>query len=74
MRATSLLSGLAVSLSAVAPGAQAAINVTENNNVDLAAGTGDLGWGATGLSYGYSAGCGLNFSSGESSRVESSRS
>lgn len=64
MRATvfsSFLTGL-MSLSL----ARAAINVTESNSVDLDAGTGVLGWGASGISFGYSAGVGLNFSDGES--------
>lgn len=42
-----------------------AINITENDTADLVAGTGNLGWGASGLAFGYSAGVGLNFSSGE---------
>lgn len=43
----------------------AAVNVTKTETVDLVAGEGDLGWGASGLAYGYSAGCGLNFASGK---------
>lgn len=41
-----------------------AINITTTNDVDLEAGTGDLGWGASGLPFGYSAGSGLDFDEG----------
>lgn len=57
MRSTSTLLAL-VAVPALA------VNVTETNTVDLDAGAGELGWGASDLAYGYSAGCGLNFSSG----------
>lgn len=42
----------------------AAVNVTKTERVDLGASTGELGWGASGLAFGYSAGCGLNFTTG----------
>lgn len=41
--------------------AQGSINITETNEVNLANGTGNLGWGATNLPFGYSAGVGFNF-------------
>lgn len=56
MRASSLILALAP-VSALAQG----INITETNEVDLANGKGNLGWGATDLPFGYSAGSGLNF-------------
>lgn len=56
MRTSSLVIGLAP-LSALAQG----INITETNEVNLANGTGNLGWGATNLPFGYSAGVGFNF-------------
>lgn len=59
MRSTSTLALLAAPAVALA-----AINVTETNTVDLDAGAGELGWGASDLAYGYSAGCGLNFTAG----------
>ena len=39
------------------------VNITKTEDVDLAAKTGELGWGADNLAFGYSAGAGLNFSS-----------
>lgn len=42
------------------------VNITKTEDVDLAAKTGELGWGADNLAFGYSAGAGLNFSSGMS--------
>lgn len=60
MRATTLPHALL----ALASLASAAVNVTETNTVDLIAGKGDLGWGASGLAFGYSAGSGLNFDTG----------
>lgn len=59
MRSTILT--LAAGLAQLVAGA---INITTTNDVDLAAGTGALGWGASGLPFGYSAGCGLNFDEG----------
>lgn len=59
MRA-SLVSGLALAPLALAQ----AVNITKTEDVDLAAKTGELGWGAANLAFGYSAGAGLNFSSG----------
>lgn len=56
MRSSSLILGLAP-LSALAQ----EINITETNDVNLANGTGNLGWGATNLPFGYSAGVGFNF-------------
>lgn len=56
MRSSGLILGLAP-LSALAQG----INITETNDVNLANGTGNLGWGATNLPFGYSAGVGFNF-------------
>lgn len=54
-----------VSSLALAPVALAqTINITKTEEVDLAAKTGELGWGADNLAFGYSAGAGLNFSSG----------
>ncbi|KAL1872373.1 hypothetical protein Daus18300_004343 [Diaporthe australafricana] len=53
-----------VSSLALAPLALAqAVNITKTEDVDLAAKTGGLGWGADNLAFGYSAGAGLNFSS-----------
>ncbi|KAJ4386414.1 hypothetical protein N0V93_009309 [Gnomoniopsis smithogilvyi] len=60
MRASSLTLAFAP-LSALAQG----INITETNEVDLANGTGNLGWGATDLPFGYSAGVGFNFAENE---------
>lgn len=59
MRTTTL-----VSLLPITGLAQAAINITKSEQVDLATGTGELGWGALGLAFGYSAGVGFNFSDG----------
>lgn len=59
MRA-SFVSGLALAPLALAQ----AVNITKTEDVDLAAKTGELGWGADNLAFGYSAGAGLNFSSG----------
>jgi hypothetical protein len=42
------------------------VNITKTEDVDLASKTGELGWGADNLAFGYSAGAGLNFSSGMS--------
>lgn len=56
MRSSSLIFGLAP-LSVLAQD----INITETNDVNLANGTGNLGWGATNLPFGYSAGVGFNF-------------
>ncbi|KAG8166678.1 hypothetical protein KVR01_002367 [Diaporthe batatas] len=39
------------------------VNITKTEDVDLASKTGELGWGADSLAFGYSAGAGLNFSS-----------
>lgn len=55
-----------VSSLALAPLALAqAVNITKTEDVDLAAKTGELGWGAENLAFGYSAGAGLNFSAGK---------
>lgn len=59
MRA-SMVSSLALAPLALAQ----AVNITKTEDVDLAAKTGELGWGADNLAFGYSAGAGLNFSSG----------
>lgn len=40
------------------------VNITKTEDVNLASKTGELGWGADNLTFGYSAGAGLNFSSG----------
>lgn len=57
-----------VSSLALAPLALAqAVNITKTEDVDLAAKTGELGWGAENLAFGYSAGAGLNFSAGKPS-------
>lgn len=54
-----------VSSLALAPLALAqTVNITKTEDVDLASNTGELGWGADNLAFGYSAGAGLNFSSG----------
>lgn len=42
------------------------VNITKTEDVDLESKTGELGWGADNLAFGYSAGAGLNFSSGKS--------
>lgn len=59
MRA-SFVSSLALTAGALAQ----TVNITKTEDVDLAAKTGELGWGADNLAFGYSAGAGLNFSSG----------
>lgn len=40
------------------------INITKTEDVDAEAKVGELGWGADNLAFGYSAGAGLNFSTG----------
>lgn len=60
MRAAAIVSGIALPVGL----ATAALNITETNDVDSATGVGELGWGASDLAFGYSAGVGLNFSSG----------
>lgn len=57
---TSFVSSLALAPLALAQ----TVNITKTEDVDLAAKTGELGWGADNLAFGYSAGAGLNFSSG----------
>lgn len=64
MRA-SFVSGLALAPLALAQ----TVNITKTEDVDLAAKTGELGWGADNLAFGYSAGAGLNFSSGMHPRL-----
>lgn len=56
----------ALALLAAAGVSHAAVEVTKTETVDLDAGTGELGWGALGLPFGYQAGCGLNFTAGTS--------
>lgn len=65
MRTTTVSSFLTGLMSLSLAQAQTVVNITESNTADVDAGTGELGWGASGLSFGYSAGVGLNFSSGE---------
>lgn len=57
MRATSL----ALALCPISALASNSINITETKDVDLASNIGNLGWGATNLPFGYSAGVGFNF-------------
>lgn len=57
----------ALALLAAAGLSHAAVEVTKTETVDLKAGTGELGWGAKGLPFGYEAGCGLNFTAGTNS-------
>lgn len=59
MRA-SVLSSLALAPLAIAQ----EVSITKTEDVDLASKTGELGWGADNLAFGYSAGAGLNFTSG----------
>lgn len=49
------------------------VNITKTEDVNLASKTGELGWGADNLAFGYSAGAGLNFSSGMPHLLFSSR-
>lgn len=44
---------------------QGAANITKTELVDTASDKAELGWGASGLAFGYSAGVGLNFSKSE---------
>lgn len=54
----------------LAPVALAQIEVTNTEEVDQASGVGNLGYGASGLAFGYSAGAGLNFTAGKLSLLE----
>ncbi|CAN8100349.1 unnamed protein product [Discula destructiva] len=55
---------LAFALTGLAQSAAGLINITQSNDVNLANGTGTLGWGASNLPFGYSAGVGFNFDEG----------
>lgn len=71
---SSLISSLVLAPLALAPLALAqTVNITKTEDVDLASKTGELGWGADNLAFRYSAGAGLNFSSGMPHFLPSSR-